>query len=119
MIIFNRSICKITIHPKSEYHDREVREFKKRIGWKWEGIIPKPIYEQTLYVIKWWSGEIVSKVEDYTHKFSYVEETRIYYKPHCCIYLVDQSKEEVYFETKDELEKYVKDLVSKEPHIKI
>jgi hypothetical protein len=119
MIIFNHAICKITVHPKSENENREVVTLTKRAGWEWKGLIPYPILERNKFVKRFWSDKIISSVDKYDEKNSYVDGNNVYYKPHCVIYLVDRSNKEVYFETIGEMETYVTELSSSSPHIEV
>jgi hypothetical protein len=119
MIIFNHAICKITVHPKSENENREVVTLTKKVGWGWKGIIPYPILERKEFVKRFWSDKIISSVDEYNEKNSYVEDGKVYYYPHCTIHLMDESRKDVYFETVEEMEAYVTELASSAPHIEV
>lgn len=118
MIVFNHAITKIRVYPKLENDNRVVYDKKIRIGWNW-GIIP--IYKTEKWVKKWWDNNDIGTVEEYNIESttSYVNGDTVYYKPHCDIHLNDKSKYSKYFETKDELQEYVKELSSLAPHIEI
>lgn len=56
-------------------------------------------------------------LEEVDWKNSYHEDDVIYYKPHCVIHTADKNNQEIYFETVEELDKYVDELKAQAPHI--
>ena len=62
---------------------------------------------------------MISSLDEYKEKNAYVENGKVYYYPHCTIYLMDESKKDVYFETVEEMEAYITELASSAPHIKV
>jgi hypothetical protein len=107
MIIFNHGIVRILVRKKSQNLYWSV--VTKKVG-PWFG----PKIEKK-FVQRLWEEPI--PIEDAKWNSSYIEDDEIYYKPHCIIYMTDKSNKEVYFETEEELTKYVDELKEKAPHI--
>ena len=50
-------------------------------------------------------------------KKTYIEDDKFYLKPHCRIFFANNANEDVFFETVEELNKYVDELKNNGPHI--
>lgn len=85
-----------------------VKNFRKKVGRKF---LFFPIYENIgECVVTWWSEEFYSTAKDFKHSKIFLENGKFYHKPHCSIYMNDKSSKDVYFNTVEELEKYVYEL---------
>jgi hypothetical protein len=117
-IIFNQNICRVNVYEKLEEYNSNfvVTTEKRKIGYRFK-IFPR--YEEIEGVFYWWDREFYSTIEDFSkkQKRKYVEDKKIYYKPHCVIVTNDGNKEEVFFDTKEELNSYVDKLKSISPYI--
>ena len=119
-IIFNQNICRVNVYEKLEDYIGTfvVTTGKRKIGYRFK-IFPQ--YEKIEGVFYWWHEDFYSSIEEFNkkQKRKYVEDKKIYYKPHCVIVTNDGNKEEVFFETKEELNSYVDKLKSFSSHITI
>ena len=122
-IIFNNAISNIRVLPKNENWNTNLivlNNFKRKIGTKYLII---PIYEIVPNAVidehASFSGEYYCTVEEFnqTSEKSYIEDSTIYYKPHCTIFFGTKGYEDVFFETVGELDLYVDKLKSIGPHI--
>jgi hypothetical protein len=107
MIIFNHGIVSISVRKKSQnlYWDVVTKKVGPLFGPKLEKKFLRYLWDKPI------------PIEDVKLTRTYVENDRVYYKPHCVIYMANRSNEEVYFETDEELTKYVDKLKEKAPHI--
>ena len=109
-IIFNNAISNIIV----------LNNFKRKIGTKYLVI---PIYEIVPNAVidehAGFSGEYYCTVEEFnqTSEKSYIEDNKIYYKPHCTIFFGMKGYQDVYFKTVEELNNYVEDLKKLGSHI--
>jgi hypothetical protein len=115
MIVFNHAITSITVHPKI-VSGRYYVGYTRRGGNRFLSFIFPG--EKVLSVLEYYNN-FVSEVDEFTHRCYYVEGEMVYHKPHCVIYMNDDSNKEVYFETVEELENFINDLKSKAPHIEV
>lgn len=122
-IIFHRAISNVRVHPKSEnwdlnWHHKVVYNYKRKIGRKFlffqtyeihdKGVIEEGPFSDN----KFYTMEEVS-----TWKNTYIENDKFYLKPHCCIFFGGKGREDIFFETVEELNKYVDELKNNGPHI--
>ena len=118
-IVFNSSISNVRVYPKIKNYDLsyEVKKnFKVVVGRKFLII---PIFKNIPNaVVNYWSNKFICSVEDFQGVKSFIENDTFYYKPHCIIFFGNGSQE-VFFETIEELDKYVNDLKIFAPHIVI
>lgn len=118
-ILFNHAISNIRVYPKREAWDTSyklVHNFKLRVGYKFLII---PTYKKIpKAVIKgFWHEDFVCSADDFNHPKIYLVDETFYYKPHCTLFLNNKSYQDVFFNTVEDLNKYVEDLISKAPHI--
>lgn len=116
MIIFNHAITSITVHPKSIHQWYYVANGRKGGNRFLSFLFPG---EKVSGVYEYWSADFVGEVNGFTHERCYVEGDKVYYKPHCIIYMNDGSNKELYFETEEELKNFINDMKSKAPHIEV
>jgi hypothetical protein len=118
-IIFNSAISNVRVYSKIENYDisYEVKKnFKVVVGRKFLII---PIFKTIPNaVVNHWNNKFICSVEDFKGVKSFIEDDTIYYKPHCKIFFGNGSQE-IFFETIEELDKYVNDLKIFAPHIVI
>jgi len=107
MIIFNHGIVSIHVIKKGQNHYWDVitKEVGSLFGTKTE----------KKFIRYLWNKPI--PIEDAKLNKSYIENDVVYYKPHCIINMANRSTKEIYFETDEELTKYVNELKEKAPHI--
>lgn len=112
-ILFLQSLTKVRVYPKVKDYDIKFvirKNYKKRIGRKF---LFFPVYEAPHdAVVKWWSGDYFCPVSKFKHKELFIEDGELFRKPHCRIFMNDKSYKDVYFETIEELDKYVEKLKS-------
>jgi hypothetical protein len=118
-IIFNHAITNVRVHPKLEawYTSYKlIHNYKRRIGYKFLLI---PIYEKIpKAIIKgFWPEEFVCSADEFNHSKIYLDGETFYYKPHCTLWLNNKSNQEIFFDTVEDLNKYVDNLISMAPHI--
>lgn len=114
MILFNNNITRIGVYPKSRACRFTIEPSLRLVGIKY-GFIP--IFKIIDCVHRW--GEFYSRIEDFKVKKYFIDDNDVFYKPHCIIFMNDQTQHEVFFETIDELTEYVKELKSKAPNIEV
>ncbi len=122
-IIFHRAITNIRVYPKSEnwdlnWHHKVVYNYKRKIGRKFlffpiyeihdKGVVEEGAFSDN----KFYTMEEVSK-----WKKTYIENDKFYLKPHCTIFYGHKSNEDVFFETVEELNKYVDNIKNNGTHI--
>ena len=95
MKIFKNQIVKICSYEKARNLHYSISETKVKVGFcKYE--IKKTIGSL------WWGGDAQILTENYElSDNSYIENDKVFYKPHCDIFLADKTKEVKYFETKE------------------
>ena len=107
-IIFNHGITKISVIVKQRSWQYSIETHK--VG----SIFGKKVEKKFVH-------ELFCTPEPLdTFKFPYylcTDYDKIYLKPHCIIHTADGGKETIYFETKKELDDYVKPLKEQAPHI--
>ncbi len=107
MIIFNHGIVRILVKKKcrNPYYSIITKKVGPLFGPKVEKKFIKTFLSDPVPIenIEWTTG--------------YIEDNIVYYKPHCIIITADKHETEVYFETNEELTKYVDELKEKAPHI--
>jgi hypothetical protein len=119
-ILLNNSITKVIVYKKcvDQYSHLSIEsDFKIKIGRKW---FIFPVYETIpSAVMRWgWSKkEFVSSVEDFKDEKRYIENGEIYFYPHCTFYMNDGSKEDMYFQTEENLLLYIKQFQTENNHI--
>ena len=117
-ILYVHGITKVSVFNKIKDWESKfeiVKSFKRKVGKKF---LFFPIYEDLgEWVVTWWSGKFVSTVKDFKHSEMFIEDGVFYHKPHCSIYMNNKSRKDVYFETVEELNKYVYELKSLAPNI--
>jgi hypothetical protein len=116
-IIFTGAISNVRVYPKIENYDLSYvikKNVKVVVGRKFLVI---PIFKNIPNaIVQRWDHEFVSSVEDFKGVKSFIEDDTFYYKPHCRIFF-GNGKQEVFFETIEELNHYVDDLKKTAPHI--
>ena len=118
-ILYVHGITRVSVHKKIEDWQRNfklVSNFKRRVGYKF---LIFPIYENLGESVLrgWWSEEFYSTAKDFKHSKIFLENGKFYHKPHCSIYMNDKSNKDVYFNTVEELEKYIYELKAFAPNI--
>ena len=117
-IIFNHAISNIRVYPKVEdwlTNYKVVNDFKLRVGYKFFVI---PVYKVIpKAVVRGWNREFVCDANEFKHDRLFIEDDKFYYRPHCIISLNNKSHQDVYFDSVEDLDKYVSDLILKAPHI--
>lgn len=117
-IILNNSITKVIVYKKCEHYSisyRIVTNFKKKIGRKW---LMFPIYEIIpTAVVRWYDHSFVCSAEDFKSDKIYIEDNKIYHYPHCTFHMNDGSKEDMYFQTEENLLLYIKQIIKENKHI--
>jgi hypothetical protein len=108
MILINQAIVSLTINYKLE-SKRFVIDRKRVVVGRKLGIIP--IFEEKDYVFQY-NGEPFSSVENFTSARLYIEDGRVYFKPHCVIHMSDKTEHRVFFEDTGSLWKYKDDLLN-------
>jgi hypothetical protein len=103
MKIFKDQIVKICSYEKALNLHYSISETKVKVGFcKYE-------IKKTIGSFLWGDGSIV--LEDYKlSDDSYIENDKVFLKPHCDIFLSNGEKEVKYFETKEELKSFVDEL---------
>ena len=122
MIIFTSNIVSIRSFPKHKdswprYH--VVRNFKKRVGYKFLIFPVYEIVEAAVLYSPWTTPRYHCELKDFESDTSYFENDILYDKPHCDIKTNDGKNSSKYFETVEELDNFVNDLLSKAPHIEL
>ncbi len=114
MILFKQGIIKLTVHYKLESKRYFVGKKKVLVSRKLFFI---PVYNNVDYVFEQTSftGDPISPVESFRPKRLYVEDGKIYYKPHCIIHMSDKTEHTVFFEDTGSLWKYKNDLINSMP----
>ena len=117
-ILYIHGITKVSVFRKFrcwELRLKIVKNFRKKVGRKF---LFFPIYEDLgECVVNHWSENFVSTVEEFKSTEVFIEDGVFYYKPHCSIYMNNNSKKNIYFEKVEELNKYVNELKSIAPNI--
>jgi hypothetical protein len=116
-IILNNSITKIIVYKKCEYcYPLSIENnFKRKIGKKW---FIFPVYEIIpSAVVRWYDHSFVCSTEDFKSDKIYIEDGKIYYYPHCTFHMNDGSKEDMYFQTEENLLLYIKQFQKENKHI--
>ena len=122
MIIFTNNIVSVKSFPKYKDHCSEyrvVRNYKRRIGYKFLIIPVYEIIEEAVLYTPWTVSEYYCELKDFKSDTSYFEDDILYDKPHCNIKTNDGKLNTKYFNTVEELNDFVNDLASKAPHIKL
>lgn len=122
-IIFHRAISNVRVYPKSEnwdlnWHHKVVYNYKRKIGRKFlffpiyeihdKGVVEEGAFSDN----KFYTMEEVSK-----WKKTYIENDKFYLKPHCTIFYGHKGSQDIFFETVEELNKYVDDIKNHGTHI--
>lgn len=124
MIIFTNNITQIEIQLKNKPWNPKYfikKNYKNRIGYKH---LVFPVYEiiKEAVIHKGFSENYfaceLDKFNEY-QKNQYFEDGILYDKPHCIIYLTDGNRQTIYFDTNNELDKYVTELKNANKHIEI
>jgi hypothetical protein len=119
-IILNNSITKVIVYKKcvDQYSNLSIENnFKRKIGRKW---FIFPVYETIpSAVVKygWSNKEFICSVENFKNTKRYIENGEIYFFPHCTFHMNDGSKEDMYFQTEENLLSYVKQFQKENKHI--
>jgi hypothetical protein len=118
-ILLNNSITKVIVYKKCEYcYPLSIENnFKRKIGKKW---FIFPVYEIIpSAVVRWsWANkEFVCYVEDFESDKIYIEDGKMYHYPHCTFYMNDGSKEDMYFQTEENLSLYIRQFQTENKHI--
>jgi hypothetical protein len=122
VIVFTNAISLIRVYPKvlADWDYKVETNFKLKIGRKWWGkpiykIIPKAVVE----VSGLWDKRFRCAVEDFSHSRFTIVDDKVYYKPHCELWLNNGKYKTIYLESVVELIAYVKQLKDRAPHIEI
>lgn len=109
-ISFIHGISRVHIFPKLEDREREVREVTTRHGFLWRKTT-------TEVCVCSWHNEI--PVNDWLEDrpFRYIEDNRIFYKPHADIHYTDGKVRTNYFETVDELTEFANTIKELGAHV--
>ena len=99
MILFNQAVARLTVNYKLESKRYYVKRKRVIIKRKF-GIIPIYGYKEFVYGMM---GESIISVEDFKSKKFYIEDGKVYFKPHCIIHMLDKTDYDVYFEDKSAL----------------
>jgi hypothetical protein len=115
-ILFSNNITEIRVYEKARhYSDLVFGTGKRKIGTKW-GIFP--IYEKIEGLFYHWSNDYWGTVEEYNTQIDTFYEDGLFYKKPCCeIHLCSGQLHTKYFETVEELHKYVDKIKWNSPHI--
>lgn len=108
MILINQAIVRLTINYKLE-SKRFIIDRKRVVVRRKFGIIP--VFEEKDYVFQY-DGELFSSVENFTSARLYIEDGKVYFKPHCVIHMSDKTEHRIFFEDTGSLWKYKDDLLS-------
>ena len=120
-IVFNSNITEVRVFP-----DRSLRfdtslylgKGRVKIGTKF-GIFP--VYKRVEGLFHSWSQNYWGTIEEYNKEYSknrfVTPEGEFYYKPHCSIHMNNGKFHDVFFDTDEELNKYVDELKGLAPHI--
>jgi hypothetical protein len=119
-ILFNNNISEVYVNEKRRlFHiNYIIGNGKRKVSTKW-GIFPK--YEKCYGLFSRWGGEYWGDIEEYIKIYGdeYIEDGAFYRKPYCLIVSNSGEKNEVVFETVDELLSYVEELKNMGEHILI
>jgi len=121
-ILFGQGIVRAKVHIKKEVDSYEcshrvVRNYKRRIGYKF---LIFPIYEiiEAAVVRDGWSSvEYYCDLKDYVRNDYYFENDILYSYPYCYIELMNGKYEEVYFKNEELLKEFVERLKAFGAHI--
>ena len=106
-VLFNQAIVRLVVNYKLESKRYSVKRKRVIVGRKF-GVIPVYGYKEFLYGIE---GEMIMPVDEFRSKKFYIEDGKVYFKPHCVIHMVDRTSHDVYFEDTGSLWKYKDDLI--------
>lgn len=106
-IIFNHAITRLYVKKKSINWYYSI--VTKKVGPLFGKKVEKKFVHEAFCSLR--------PLDEITWKNSYVEDDTVYWKPYCIICTSDNRETEIYFETEQELIKYVDELKSKAPHI--
>ena len=119
-IILNNSITKVIVYKKcvDQYSNLSIENnFKRKIGRKW---FIFPVYEiipSAVVKYGWSNKEFICSVENFKNDKRYIENGEIYFLPHCTFHMNDGSKEDMYFQTEENLLLYIKQITKENKHI--
>ncbi len=108
-VIFNHAITRIYVKKKKTNHWYTI--VTKKVGPLFGKKVEKKFVKQPFHSLL--------PLDELSWTNSYVEDDVVYWKPYCIICTSDKRENEIYFETEQELYKYVDDLKEKAPHIVI
>lgn len=107
-IIFNHGITRLSVRVKQISRQFSIETHKVR------PIFGKKVEKKFVHEV-WCSPKPLDTFE-FPH-YLYTDYDEVYLKPHCVIHTADGGEKTIYFETKKEIDDYVKELKEKAPHI--